>query len=104
MYEYHVHATLLLINVSHVTHHAIDFTGDMKSNLAMLNLGLDGMMHSLSVLDPEPLLSAPLSSSPSGFYSTLVTGKNDGDFPDGISASAVNNHLSFLFCCCLLCK
>ena len=61
--------------------HYIHHLGDMKSNLAMLNLGMDGLFRSLSILDPaDPKHIAPgLARSDS--LQTLISQAKDAVLP-----------------------
>jgi hypothetical protein len=66
--------------------HYIHHIGDMKSNLAMLNLGMDGLFHSLVVEDPRKKRGQKKNS---GFYTRLVHSKKDQQFPKGITKASV---------------
>jgi len=70
------------------TLHYIHHIGDMKSNFAMLNMGLDQFFHSLAMQDVDlrPKRHAPTSS---GFFRALVEGKRDADLPHGITVAGV---------------
>ena len=78
------------------TLHYIHHLGDMKSNLAMVNLGLDGFFNSLSVEDVRSNRrqssngNVSSSSSDNGdhrFYTKLAASKTQ--FPEGITAKDI---------------
>lgn len=76
--------------------HYIHHIGDMKSNLAMLNLGMDGLFNSLAVEDSRKKRGRKKHI---GFYANLIHGKKDTHFPKGITRASVlrsANHAGFI--------
>ena len=69
------------------TLHYIHHLGDMKSNFAMLNMGMDQLFSSLAMQDFD---LAPKRRAPHrGFFRALVDGKRDADLPRGITVAGV---------------
>ena len=75
------------------TLHYIHHLGDMKSNFAMLNLGMDQLFQTIAVEDfdlaPKSKAKSASSSGSHGFFQSLVSGRRDGDLPEGITVSGV---------------
>lgn len=61
--------------------HYIHHLGDMKSNLAMLNLGMDGLFGSLGIEAPEE------SGPGAGVYQAML--RSAGRLPDGVTRHQV---------------
>mmetsp|Transcript_8628 Transcript_8628/g.16705 ORF Transcript_8628/g.16705 Transcript_8628/m.16705 type:complete len:677 (-) Transcript_8628:128-2158(-) len=79
------------------TLHYIHHLGDMKSNLAMLNMGMDGFFSSLAISDPNPAQAgSPASSSSAadsteGFYSSLASATDAKTLPDGVTKDLIRS-------------
>jgi hypothetical protein len=67
------------------TLHYIHHLGDMKTNFAMMNLGLDGFFKSLAIEDHR----LKGGKRRKGYYQQVVHGKRDNHFPHGITRNSV---------------
>ena len=71
------------------TLHYIHHLGDMKSNLFMLNCGLETLVSSLAIEDFKHRKGGAKNSRNDTFYMDLVRGKSDSNFPNGITVKGV---------------
>jgi len=69
------------------TLHYIHHLGDMKSNFAMLNMGMDQLFHSLTLQDFD--LAPSRRSTPRGYFRAFLEGKRDADLPHGMAVADV---------------